>query len=189
VLLSLAAASAACADDCSSSAGGLRDVSGVPCAREARTSRGVEEIPGRLRPSIRIQSVAPCKRFLTSLAGEQLGGPQSDFVIVEWADSGESGYEWIAPLHVHHADDEAWYVLEGMLRFRIGDEVREVGPRGAVLAPKGTPHAYGNARHGLPARYLLVMTPKLRRLVRALHEPGAGDYREIFRAHDSELLD
>ena len=132
--------------------------------------------------------MAPSGSFLTSLAGEQLGGPQSDFVIVEWTDPGESEYEWIAPLHVHYADDEAWYVLEGMLRFRIGDEVREVGPGGAVLAPKGTPHAYGNARHGQSARYLLVMTPKLRHLVEALHEPGAGDYGEIFRAHDSELL-
>ncbi len=43
-------------------------------------------------------------------------------MIVEWTDSGESEWEWIAPLHVHHADDEAWYVLEGVLRLRIGDK-------------------------------------------------------------------
>jgi mannose-6-phosphate isomerase-like protein (cupin superfamily) len=60
--------------------------------------------------------------FFSSLAGDQLGGPGSDFVIVEWADEGESDYEWIAPLHVHHGDDEAWYVLEGVLRFRLGDK-------------------------------------------------------------------
>ena len=126
--------------------------------------------------------------FLGSLAGGQLGGPESDFVIVEWSDSGESEWDWIAPLHVHHRDDEAWYVLDGALRFRIGDEVFETGAGSAVLAPKGTPHAYGNAMRGRPARYLLVMTPKLRALVQALHEPGAGDYAAIFRAHDSELL-
>jgi mannose-6-phosphate isomerase-like protein (cupin superfamily) len=132
--------------------------------------------------------VTPIESFFSPLVGEQLGGPHSDFVIVEWTDSGQSDYEWIAPLHVHHSDDEAWYVLDGMLRFRIGDEIREIGAQGAVLAPKGTPHAYGNARHGQPVRYLLVMTPRVRALVQALHEPGAGDYREIFRAHDSELL-
>jgi mannose-6-phosphate isomerase-like protein (cupin superfamily) len=126
--------------------------------------------------------------FISSLTGTQLGGADNDFVLVEWTDSGESEWEWIAPLHVHHADDEAWYVLEGALRFRIGDEIIEAGPGGAVLAPKGTPHAYGNARRGTPARYLLVMTPKIRALVEALHEPGAGDYAAIFRAHDSELL-
>ena len=122
------------------------------------------------------------------LAGAQLGGPKSDFVIVEWTDSGDSEWEWIAPLHVHHADDEAWYVLEGTLRLRIGDEIHEVGSHSGALAPKGTPHAYGNARRRQAARYLLVTTPKILALVHALHEPGAGDYAAIFRAYDSELL-
>ena len=130
----------------------------------------------------------PSDAFVNSLRGGELGGPEGDFVIVEWADSGETGWDWIAPLHVHHSDDEAWYVLEGVLRFRVGDETYEGGPGSAVFAPKGTPHAYGNARRGQPARYLLVMTPKLRALVRALHEPGVSDYAAIFRAHDSELL-
>ena len=130
----------------------------------------------------------PSESLVTSLADGQLGGPDSDFVIVEWTDSGESEWEWIAPLHVHHGDDEAWYVLEGRLRLRIGDQVREAGPGQAVLAPKGMPHAYGNARRGQATRYLLVMTPRIRALVQALHEPGAGDYAAIFRAHDSELL-
>ena len=128
------------------------------------------------------------KTFVTSLAEGQLGGAASDFVIVEWTDSGESEWDWIAPPHVHHADDEAWYVLEGVLRFRIGDAMREAVPGSGVLAPKGVPHAYGNARRGQLARYLLVMTPKIRALVQALHEPGAGDYAAIFRAHDSQLL-
>ena len=126
--------------------------------------------------------------FVPSLTDTDLGGADSDFVIVEWSDSGDSGYEWIAPLHVHHSDDEAWYVLEGTLRFRIADEVFEAGANSAALAPKGTPHSYGNAAEGTTARYLLVMTPRIRALVRALHEPGASDYRAIFRAHDSELL-
>lgn len=122
------------------------------------------------------------------LAGRLLGGPTSDFVIVEWTDPGESEWEWIAPLHVHHADDEAWYVLEGVLRFRIGEETCEAGPNAAIFAPKGTPHAYGNAKRGQPVRYLLVMTPRIHALIRALHEPGADGYAGIFRAHDSELL-
>ena len=126
--------------------------------------------------------------FVTPLAGGQIGRAGSDFVIVEWMDAGDSEWEWIAPLHVHYADDEAWYVLEGALRFRIGDEDFEAGPGGAVMAAKGTPHAYGNARKGIPARYLLVMTPRIRALVQALHEPGASDYPAIFRAHESELL-
>jgi mannose-6-phosphate isomerase-like protein (cupin superfamily) len=126
--------------------------------------------------------------FFPSLAGRQLGGTQTDFVIVEWTDSGESESDWFVAPHVHHSDDEAWYVLEGTLRFRIGDDKFEAGPGSAVLAPKGIPHAWGNARPGHPARYLLVMTPRIRALIEALHNPGTGDHAAIFRAHDSELL-
>ena len=130
----------------------------------------------------------PGENLVSSLLGGQIGADDSDFVVVEWSDAGDSGYDWIAPLHVHHGDDEAWYVLEGTLRVRVGDQVHEVGPGGAVMAPKGVPHAYGNARRGERARYLLVMTPRVRALVQALHSPAAGDYAAIFRAHDSELL-
>lgn len=127
--------------------------------------------------------------FFPSLAGRQLGGARTDFVIVEWTDSGESESDWIVPPHVHHSDDEAWYVLQGMLRFRIGDQEFEAGAGSAVLAPKGVPHAWGNATAGQPVRYLLVMTPKIRALIDALHASRPSDHAAIFRAHDSELLD
>ena len=130
----------------------------------------------------------PADDFVTTLAGRAMGGPDSAFVIVEWSDSGSSEWEWIAPLHVHHADDEAWYVVDGALRFRLGEEEREAGPGQAVFVPRGTPHAYGNARRGEPVRYVLVMTPRIRALIEALHAPGAQDYPAIFRAHESELL-
>jgi mannose-6-phosphate isomerase-like protein (cupin superfamily) len=126
--------------------------------------------------------------FVAELAGTELGGTESDFVIAEWRDSGDSQWEWIAPLHVHLADDEAWYVLEGVLKFEMGGVVFEAGAGGAVFAPKGVPHAYGNAGRGQPVRYLLVMTPRILALVQALHEESAADYKAIFRAHDSELL-
>jgi quercetin dioxygenase-like cupin family protein len=78
-------------------------------------------------------------------------------------------------------------VTRGALRFRLGDAEFEAGA-GGVLAPKGVPHAYGNARSGERTRYLLVMTPRIRALVEALHRPGAEDYASIFRAYESELL-
>ena len=110
----------------------------------------------------------------------------TDFVVVDWSDPGGTEWEWISPLHVHHEDDEAWVVLEGRLRFRIGEHVRDAGAGEGVLAPKGTPHQYGNP-FAEPARYLLVMTPRIAALIEALHA-GAGDVAELFRAHASELV-
>jgi mannose-6-phosphate isomerase-like protein (cupin superfamily) len=57
------------------------------------------------------------------------------FILVEW--TAEVGAHWIAPLHVHHGDDEGWYVLEGELGFRLGDEevvATEALPSSPVVA-------------------------------------------------------
>jgi uncharacterized cupin superfamily protein len=123
-------------------------------------------------------------QHVESLAGSSLGTATGDFVIVEW--TAEVGEHWIAPLHVHHADDEAWYVLEGEVGFRLGD--REVIARAGsgVLASRGTPHTYWNAGDE-EARYLLIMTPKIAKLIDAIHKPGA-DVASEFKSHDSEVL-
>ena len=44
------------------------------------------------------------------------------------------------PLHVHHDDDEAFYVLEGALTVRVGDEKFAAGPGGFVYCPRDVPH-------------------------------------------------
>jgi hypothetical protein len=45
-----------------------------------------------------------------------------DLVVVEWTDpgGGTDPPTYIAPLHVHHHDDEEWHVLEGApARYRL----------------------------------------------------------------------
>jgi len=123
------------------------------------------------------------------LAAGAVGGREGQFVLVEWSDPGglTSRERPIAGLHVHHSDDEAWYVLEGTLGFRVGDDEVEAGAGAAVFVPRGTPHSFWNAGDG-PARYVLVMPPRLKALVEALHAPGAGDFAAIFREHASELI-
>ncbi|MBV9358386.1 MAG: cupin domain-containing protein [Chloroflexi bacterium] len=50
----------------------------------------------------------------------------------EWRGSGPPD------LHIHHADDEAWYVRRGTLRFRFGDRSLEASAGTTVFAPAGT---------------------------------------------------
>jgi mannose-6-phosphate isomerase-like protein (cupin superfamily) len=121
-----------------------------------------------------------------ALAERPLAG--AGLVLVEWtADPSAPGPpRHIAPLHVHHRDDEAWYVLAGALRFRLGDDEVEAGPGGAVLAPRGIPHTYWNPG-AVAARYVLVLTPNLHRLIEALHAEH-DDMDAVFRAHASESL-
>lgn len=61
------------------------------------------------------------------------------------------------PLHVHRREDEAFYVLEGRIRFRQGDEEFVAGPGTWVWGPRGVPHAFKVESER--ARALIVATP------------------------------
>ena len=44
------------------------------------------------------------------------------------------------PPHVHHRDDEAFYLLEGALTVRVGDEEFTAEPGAFVFCPRDVPH-------------------------------------------------
>ena len=127
--------------------------------------------------------------LVSPLSGRSAGSDESGFVLVEWTDpgGGTSRERPIAPLHVHHADDECWYVLDGRLGFFVGDEELEAGPGDAVFVPAGVPHAYWNAQDG-PTRYLLVIPRRLADLLHELHDGNPKDFAAVFRKYESELL-
>ncbi len=139
-------------------------------------------------------SPLPLAQMIVSpLAGQIIGLPESAFVLAEWADPGApSGPPRpIAPFHVHYTDDEAWYVLEGTLAFQLGDQRVEAPAGTAVFAPRGVPHTYWNP-YPTPARYLIIMTPTIRRLIDELHSSTERDpatMQAIFHRYNSAILE
>ena len=94
------------------------------------------------------------------------------------------------PLHVHHAEDEGFYVLEGEVTiFHPGEQI-VLGPGDFALTPKGTPHAYrvGDA----PARALVTSTPsgfeRFVIAVAALDELTPERLTAVAGDHDIEIL-
>ena len=62
------------------------------------------------------------------------------------------------PLHTHANEDESWYVIEGELRFRLGEELSSAPAGSFVFVPRGTPHCFQNVGHS-PARILVMFNP------------------------------
>ncbi len=60
--------------------------------------------------------------------------------------------------HYHRKRDELFYVLEGELVLRIGDEERTVRSRTFAFVPRGTIHGFHNAGHA-NATMLVVHHP------------------------------
>ena len=152
--------------------------------RDGQHAAGSRVRSGGARVSERVPSARLDVVHVEPLAGSTLGSAGDDFVLVQW--TAEVGDRWIAPLHVHHRDDEAWYVLSGTLGFRLGDDEIHANAGSAVLARRGTPHTYWNAGK-TEAEYLLVMPPRIAQLIDEIHRPDA-DVAAVFVAYASEIV-
>ena len=62
------------------------------------------------------------------------------------------------PPHIHHREDESFYVVEGVYEFVIDGETLRVGAGSLLYFPKGTLQAHKNVGEGV-GRMLLTQTP------------------------------
>src|SRR5205809_7108300 len=104
------------------------------------------------------------------------------------------------PLHLHHNEDETFYVLEGEVTFLVGDERIDVAAGDFLFAPRDIPHAY--VVRSERARILSTISPAgIEQLFVSLGTPVAGDepptdvvmppmpeMARLFAAHGAEIL-
>ena len=62
-----------------------------------------------------------------------------------------------SPLHIHHDEDEWFYVLEGELTLWVGGETIVASAGSFVYGPRGIPHTFTVSSE--QARFLLVVEP------------------------------
>jgi mannose-6-phosphate isomerase-like protein (cupin superfamily) len=62
------------------------------------------------------------------------------------------------PLHVHHREDEAFWVLEGEVSMRCGDRTFRAAAGAFVFLPRAVPHTFV-VEGDTPARMLTLLTP------------------------------
>lgn len=87
---------------------------------------------------------------LLKVTGEHTGGLYTVAEIVSTPDG-------LVPLHVHHREDEAFWVLEGEVTFSIGNDVVDAGPGSFVFGPRDVPHRYTVRTPS--ARMLMIFSP------------------------------
>jgi mannose-6-phosphate isomerase-like protein (cupin superfamily) len=96
------------------------------------------------------------------------------------------------PAHSHVGNEEAYFVLDGVVEFRVAGEVFE-GTNGTfVLVPAGEPHTFGNTG-GEPARLLVLHAPPLDHYFEELEQlwaspepPGRDAEIALMRRHGME---
>ena len=107
-----------------------------------------------------------------------------------------------APLHVHHREDEGFFILEGSVTIYVGDDtVAECGPGDFAWGPRDIPHRYTVGPEG--CRMLFICAPGgFEKLVTemsvpaqsltlppaATDEPDWGLVAQVAHANGCELL-
>jgi quercetin dioxygenase-like cupin family protein len=106
-----------------------------------------------------------------------------------------------APLHVHHREDEGFWVLEGDVTFEVGDTSIDAHAGDFAFGPRGIPHRYTVGPAG--CRMLFILTPGgFENLVREMStparertlppeaedEPDWEHVAAVAQAYDCELL-
>ena len=61
-----------------------------------------------------------------------------------------------APLHVHHRDDEGFWVLEGNVTFEVGETTIEASAGDYVFGPRDIPHRFKVGDKGCRMLFILV---------------------------------
>lgn len=106
-----------------------------------------------------------------------------DFVVRAWWLEANEGDQ--APLHVHHAAEEAFICIEGDLEVEVDGARQDVEPGSFVVVSRGSVHTFATRRG---AHVLAVMGPEVAALVDELHEPMSDDERAaVWGRHGSSL--
>jgi len=107
---------------------------------------------------------------LVHLRVSDVDGNDSISVLEHWAPFGDS-----PPLHIHHDEDEVFHVIDGELRFQVGDRELRLWKGETVIAPRGIPHTYRVESTG-GGRFLTVTGNRsFERFVRSIGQPVTRD--------------
>src|SRR5262245_29243899 len=93
-----------------------------------------------------------------------------------------------SPYHVHRAEDETFYVLDGELQFISGEQRFTGGPGSFVFLPRNIPHGF-RVVGASAARMLILITPGgFEQFVMEMSEPASSLTLPTPSAPDMEKL-
>lgn len=98
--------------------------------------------------------------------------------------------------HVHHTQDEWFYVIKGEFIIKVGDEQFELRDGDSAFAPRKTPHAFAKTSEG-EAHMLVLFQPggSMEDFFKEMSKLGTGvpqnqetALKELWRRHGMEIV-
>jgi mannose-6-phosphate isomerase-like protein (cupin superfamily) len=99
-------------------------------------------------------------------------------------------------LHIHHSQDEWFYVMEGEFIVRVVDDMLSLKAGDSAFAPRKVPHAFAKVNEDI-ARMLVLFQPagsmedfflQMSKLGSSIPKDQEKDLKELWRAHGMEIV-
>jgi len=96
------------------------------------------------------------------------------------------------PYHFHYTQDEWFYILEGEIVFKIGDDIFTAKAGDSVFAPRQIPHTFTKTSEE-PARMLVTYQPagtmeEFFLQASQLKSATLRDFEKLYRQHGMEIV-
>lgn len=111
-----------------------------------------------------------------------------DLFVIENTNDSRGG----PPRHLHHEQEEWFYVVEGEYVAEIGGERYRLGPGDSVFAPRETPHVWAHVGEGT-GRLIVAFRPagEMEAFFDAMSQvkeaPSREELHGLFRSHGMEV--
>ncbi len=122
----------------------------------------------------------------TKLASADTGG---EIYVFEHCQMSKGG----PPRHIHHTQDEWFYIVCGEFIFEVGDETFRLSAGASLFAPRQIPHAWACVSD-CPGTLLTIVSPAgtfetfLRETTAHATLPSPADIEAAFAAHDMTVV-
>jgi mannose-6-phosphate isomerase-like protein (cupin superfamily) len=95
------------------------------------------------------------------------------------------------PLHIHHDQDEWFFVREGEFIFRVGEDTFRLKEGDSLFAPRKVPHAFANVSDS--GKLMIAYQPagtieQFFQEGSRIKNPTPAVLQELFRAHAMEIV-
>jgi quercetin dioxygenase-like cupin family protein len=96
------------------------------------------------------------------------------------------------PLHIHHAQDEIFFIIEGSYKFQVGDDKHDLTTGDSIFLPRKVAHSWTQVSERGKMNVVMQPAGKLENFfvtIAALnHEPSQQEIAKIFADNDMQVV-
>ncbi len=119
------------------------------------------------------------------VSGKDTGG---SLAVFEYTGNVKGG----PPLHIHHKQDEIFFIVEGEYTFKVGNDIYQLTKGDTIFLPRQVPHAFAQTSEKGRMYFMFQPAGKMedyfRKLARFKGQPKPEEAAALFSEHEMKVV-